>query len=424
VLDAARTLLLESGSSAGTGDVWHGVSRSYHDGELVSINEQWFDSTSDRNLLAAWGRDRSPEHPDWKSGETPTDGDVRREVLLLDRVDADDWQRLRRFERPSGEDWSFPPGDLDPTRAMDLPPHDSDRQRQLADAMQAWLAVASDEHADAADLQAATRRFQASVPDYFSPQPEGRSMQSLRAAVPARQIAYLLTTVQANPEAVAALYQLIGGVDTLQRLEDVRIDGRLAYRLRFDLSDPAVTPARERVLVLDAETGRIVRTESIDRASWTEVEPATRVAKVGDDAQLCEAPARVDCGLLLGSGDVAALADRFAHDMAVRYAVHAENRALRQRLGDDAPPVMCRKMTEYGACDPQDAQEERRIEAIASDEAALRAVFRTDNATPRLGDDTAFSTNVPLSIVPDTDGVWRSQGQCFRDWRVLSICRG
>lgn len=432
VLEQARGLVLDSGSEAGTGDVWHGVARSFHKGELMSVNEQWYDTRTDENLLAAWGRDRTDDnYPTRYAPWNPDDHPVRGELLLIDRVDADGYQRLRRFERPSGQAWSFPPGDLSPTRAMDRQSAPNDRQRQLATAMASWLSVASSRDATIAQLRAATHTFMKSTPDYFSAQPEitppldSRPHSMTKAdmarftkfqeSVPVRQIVYLLTTVQATPRANAALYDVIGGFDSLERLDDVTIDGRAAIRLRYDQSSPNVSPSRERVLVLDATSGEIIRTETLDRASWTEVEPARRVDEIGASADLCRDDIDVPCDLLEGRGKVASIADTFVTDMAVRYSAHAENRSNKRRLGGAAPAPLCIEMSDLGTCEPQSREEAQRLRAIAANtELLARAISPMD----------AWVTAEPLASLADTDGIVRLHGQCFRDWRFLAICRG
>jgi hypothetical protein len=417
VLESAADLVVGSGSSVGTGDVWHGVTRTYHDADLVAVNEQWFDSTRPQYLQAAWGNDTTLEH---------------RDVLLVDRVGDDDVQHIRTYVRPDGGDWQLMPG-LNPTNAMDV--YEGARQRQLVLAMHEWLDVVSREGASSDALRAATFRFMGLTTDYFSMQPDirigddGRPMmhrtgdfEQMRDVVRARQAVYLLTTVRATPRATAGLYELMGGLDALERLDNVTIGDRTGIRLRFDMSDASIAADRERVLVLDAESGDVIRTETVDRRSWTDVVPARRVAQVGDERELCSAVDAVPCELLDGTGSVVATGDRFVRDMQVRYAVHRENRRLKAELGDDAPPVMCRKMSDAGACEPQSAEERERIDAIAADVDALRATGTFDNATARTSDDDAFLLGVPIAA--PADGVWQSSGQCSRTWRELTICRG
>ncbi len=416
VLESAADLVVGSGAAFGSGDVWHGATRTYHDADLVAVNEQWFDSTAPRYLQAAWGDDTTLEH---------------RDVLLVDRVEDDGIQRIRTYVRPDGEAWQLMPG-LSPTNAMDVV--QGARQRQLVLAMHEWLGVVSRDGASNQELRAATTRFMGMTTDYFSMQPDVRldangrpSMRGidharLQDVVRARQAVYLLTTVRTTPRATAELYELMGGLESLERLPDVRIGDRIGIRLRFDPSDETLAVDRERVLVLDAETGDVIRTETVDRRSWTTVEPARRVEQLGDERVLCRDVKAVPCDLLDGVGPVAAAGDRFVRDMQVRYAVHRENRRLKAEFGDAAPPVMCREMSDAGTCLPQTEEERRRIEAIAADVDALRAAATFDNATPGTGDDDAFHLGVP--IAEPENGVWQSSGQCSRQWRQLTICRG
>ncbi len=416
VLDSAAGLVVGSGADVGTGDVWHGVARTYHDADLVAVNEQWFDSTKPQYLQAAWGDDTTLEH---------------RDVLLVDRVGDDDVQRIRTYVRPDGEAWQLMPG-LNPTNAMDVVA--GARQRQLVLAMHEWLGVVSTGGATDEQLRAATRRFMGMTTDYFAMQPDirigddgrpvfqGVNHERMQDIVRARQAVYLLTAVRATPRATAELYELMGGLDAFERLPNVQVGGRTGVRLRFDPSAETAAADRERVLVLDAETGDVIRTETVDRRSWTVVESARRVAGIGDERVLCRDVDAVPCDLLDGTGAVAEAGDRFVRDMQVRYAVHRENRRLKRELGDDAPPVMCREMSESGTCEPQSEEERERIEAIAADVDALRAAATFDNATAQTGDDDAFHLGVPIAKSPD--GIWQSSGQCSRMWRELTICRG
>jgi hypothetical protein len=420
VLDTAADLVARSGPGVGEGDVWHGVARTYHDADLVSVNEQWFATSAPRYLQVAWGRDTSLEHQD---------------VLLVDRVGEDDVQRIRTYVRPEDGDWGLPEG-LSPTNAMDV--YAGARQRQLVLAMHEWLQAVSRDGATPEQLRAATNRFMGMTGDYFSMQPEvqvdedgrpvfdvdQRDHQRMQDIVRARQVVYLLTTVRATPRATAELYELMGGLESLERLGNVDVGDRVGIRLRYDMSNEQLSPHRERVLVLDADTGAVLRTETVDRTSWTTVEPAERVAEVGDDRVLCEDVDAVPCELLEGTGEVAARSDEFARDMEVRYAVHRENRRLKAELGDAAPAPMCVEMSDVGECQPQSEEERRRIAEIAADVDALRAVGTFDNDTPRTGDDDAFLIGVRISSVEDPNGVWSSSGQCSRDWRQLTICRG
>lgn len=422
---AGDVVVAEGSGDSGSGPVWHGSSRTYHDGTLSTVNEQWFDTTSEQNLLLAWGR-------------STRDDDVH-DVLLIDRVDADGVHRLREFERPGPEDsWDFPKnGDLNPTRAMDIPHGRGDRQGQLADAMRAWLAEVTD-GASQAELARATSAFLRSTPDYFSADPEWahdsfgengqpsdeqmQEYERVRAAVPNRQVLYLLTTVQATPQATAELYRTIGGFEKLDRLSNVKIDGRTVIRVRFDPSSPEMNPYRERVLVIDAGTGRPVRTETLDRSAWTELEPAKRVAKVGDGSVLCADGSPDDCELVDNAGPAAQLGDRFSLDMQVRYASYRINRAEHRRTGD--PDVLCAKWDGRGKCVPQSPAEAKLLDALYQDQQALLEVATLDAGGPGQNDDNAFSTVKPITDVTNTDGSIRPGSQCARDWRYLSICRG
>lgn len=419
VLESAADLVVGEGAAVGAGDVWHGVTRTYHDADLVAVNEQWFDSTAPHYLQAAWGDDTTLEH---------------RDVLLVDRVGADGIQRIRSYVRPDGEAWQLMPG-VGPTTAMDVVA--GARQRQLVLAMHAWLDVVSRSGASDEQLREATTRFMGLTTDYFALQPdirvdargraiiqgEGRDgFERMQDVVRARQAVYLLTTVRTTPRATAELYELMGGLASFERLSNVQIGDRTGIRLRFDPSDETHVADRERVLVLDADTGDVMRTETVDRRSWTTVEPARRVAMIGDERVLCRDVDEVPCDLIDGTGPVAAAGDRFVRDMQVRYVVHRENRRLKAELGDAAPPVMCREMSDAGTCLPQTQEERRRIEAIAADVDALRATATFDNATPGTGDDDAFHLGVP--IAEPENGVWQSSGQCSRQWRQLTICRG
>lgn len=420
-LDVARGAILETGPAVGSGDVWHGVSRTYHDGKLVTINEQWYGTSTDQHLLAAWGVSQ----------------DDGRELLLLDRFDRDGVHRIRTFELPETQSsWRFPPG-LSPTNAMDLPAGGSDRQRELPIAVRQWLIAASDRRSTPASLRAATRRFIDTTPDHFMEAPElpvptrsgpvaptdREAMDVVRELDRVRRVLYLLTTVQVAPAATAELYDVVGGFDSLERLPDVEIDGRLAMRIRFDPRADRVSPHRERVVVIDMGSGRIVRTETLDRTSWTEIEPARRVERIGDARFLCRGESSVPCDALLGRGELEAQASAFAFNMAVRYAAHAQNRKNRA-LGNQAPPPLCMQMSERGECIPNSPYERARLEEISRDQRALHETFTFNNSTPRLNDDDAFATARPISWVPDEDGAIRPAGNCVRDWRWLTVCRG
>lgn len=421
VLKVARASLLESGAAVGgDGDVWHGVSRTYHEGELVTINEQWFSTSSTLHLLAAWGVDQEG-----------------RQLLLIDRVDGDDTHRIRTFERPEDEEqWRLPP-DLNPTNAMNLPIGGSDRQRELPIAMRDWLAAVSAPDATPTTLRAATQRFIQNTPDHFMEVPDlplhskgpitneaqSRAIDETRALDRIRRVLYLLTTVQATPEATAELYALIGGFESLERLSDVTVNDRPAMRIRFDPRDDALNPHRERVLVIDGESGRLIRTETLDRFSWTEIEPARRVERIGDARYLCRSDNDVPCDVLSGIGELEARAAKFALDMAVRYTAHAINRENRA-LGETAPPLLCMKMSDQGECIPTSPQERARLDEIERDQRALRERFTFNNSTARLSDDDSFATATVLYRIPEKDGAMRTAGNCVRDWRWLTVCRG
>jgi len=56
-------------AAVGSGEFGHGASRTFRDGKVVTLNEQWYGTSSDTHLLAAWG----------------VSTDDEREVLLIDR---------------------------------------------------------------------------------------------------------------------------------------------------------------------------------------------------------------------------------------------------------------------------------------------------------------------------------------------------
>ena len=374
-LDQAGVAVVRETQPAGTGPVWHGVSRSYVDGELTSITEQWFDADANTYLAAAWGDQRT--------------SDQQREILQVVGVDERDTSRLRTYDRASSDDdWSIPEELPTPHLVQELPAGYGAGQRRLSTAVHEWLDVFAASPTDQ-ELVDATWAFGAAIADdYFggsAPQfsqetmamvpdeggvVEGEAQEAMERewkagqdALRIRPMIYLLTTVQSTPEATQALYGQIGRFDSLERLPDATIDGRPVTRIRYDPVD--IGSYRERVLVLDAETGVPLRTESVDRSSWTEIESARRVAKLGDESVLCEDDV-VPCDLLFGRGDAA----------------------------------------------------DAWLEHIRSDIGRRETQMMKDP-------NNAFSIATPLRPQAPDDGVYGAfTGECARDARMLSVCRG
>ncbi|MBC7461469.1 MAG: hypothetical protein H7287_08910, partial [Thermoleophilia bacterium] len=278
-LDWAGDVLVKSGGAAGTGTAWHGVSRAYVDGELTTVTEQWFDPSNATYTAAAWG--------DAKLGAE------RRQILQVVSIDAADTSRLRTYEKPEGAAaWKLPEGERSPSEVQELPAGYGVRQRVLATSVQEWLKVAGASPTEA-ELATATVRFgnltrrsyfggdspefpTDTIPkpgdDQSDPKVQARLQRAIEAGRDAQRIRpmlYLLTTVQATPQATRSLYAQIGHFETLERLPNVEVDGRVALRIRFDGVN--LGTHRERVLVIDAATGAPIRTESVDRSSYTEI---------------------------------------------------------------------------------------------------------------------------------------------------------
>ncbi|MBC7460096.1 MAG: hypothetical protein H7287_01905 [Thermoleophilia bacterium] len=190
-----------------------------------------------------------------------------------------------------------------------------------------------------------------------------RAIEAGRDAQRIRPMLYLLTTVQATPQATRSLYAQIGHFETLERLPNVEVDGRVALRIRFDGVN--LGTHRERVLVIDASTGAPIRTESVDRSSYTEIARAHRVAAVGAASIIC-AEKFAPCELLAGTGPLAA-----------ELAAYVQ--------------------TERGRRDTQ---------------------FMKDPSN-------AFAITRPLRDRDRADSVYGAYtGECSRDARMLSTCRG
>jgi hypothetical protein len=149
-----------------------------------------------------------------------------------------------------------------------------------------------------------------------------------RRATTVRQLLHLLTIARSRPEAMRVLYDEFAQIDKLRRLSNVVVDGRPALRIQFEFGDLSGTrevelggPEMEQllldgevVLVIDRSTGAPLRTESVDRATWTELRPARLVQSLGDEPVLCREvlAEQVPCDLLEGRGRVAEKADQIA----------------------------------------------------------------------------------------------------------------
>jgi hypothetical protein len=161
----------------------------------------------------------------------------------------------------------------------------------------------------------------------------------------------------------------VSGFEAFERLPNVRVDGREVLRIRFDPTDPDLSPRRERVLVIDAETGVALRTETLDRHSWTELAAARRVDRIGERSSACDP------------------------------------------IGADA----CAAIALDGPLEAEASQAAGRWAASIAGRRTLGSLDATDSA---------WSTSIAIADASDREGTIRPAGQCARDANWLSICRG
>jgi hypothetical protein len=225
-------------------------------------------------------------------------------VLDADRTGSG---TIRQYTR-HGDDWRADPGGSQMDASAD---NHSPGVNVVESEALAWLRAV--EEADGArQLHQANLRFAARTSMWFSPPTAPGDDAQRRSATGAMQVLYLLRIAQVDPQAVAQLYRDVADLQSLERLEDGRVDERRVLRLRLFDAPKLGGVSLENVLLLDAETGAPVGSESEDGSLRTTFEPARRAGAFGEDPQTCGSGAQPPCELLRGEGPVAAAADRVA----------------------------------------------------------------------------------------------------------------
>lgn len=278
---AERMLALEHGPGSGT--TWHAVS-SGSDG---TVDETWYDAARGESR---WARYQPAEET---LGLEP--------FYLVVNVDAEEI-RVRQYVVRAGT-WKAQVGGYqtnDPIGSA-LPGAQSETLQ--------WLAAitAAD---DVEQVAAANRRFHERTRDVFAPPAEDGS--DLEANLRAVQALHLLRVAAVSPEAVALLYRDVADLTGLERLPAGTFAARDAVRVQlFPLPDGDHQRAEvvENVLVLDAETGAPLGTETPSGGRSTRFEAPVLRATIGEAPASCGPGPRPPCALLDGTGPIVADAD-------------------------------------------------------------------------------------------------------------------
>jgi hypothetical protein len=340
---AGHAVLVTEDPAVGDGAVWHAVAVTTRDGQVVGARERWLDTRS-----PAWS-ERALTTTKW--------------MQLWVSTFEDDLLRGRGYRRDASTgEWSVPPmfGQIDVPGGMNVsaemfggpPPRVigrvvDGRERPIDDpapdlesikpyrvsatvgkeeATRRWVRAAA-RTTDTSDLERATEIFLRTTRGHFAGMARDANPNARRATT-VRQLLHLLTIARSRPEAMRVLYDEFAQIDKLRRLSNVVVDGRPALRIQFEFGDLSGTrevelggPEMEQllldgevVLVIDRSTGAPLRTESVDRATWTELRPARLVQSLGDEPVLCREvlAEQVPCDLLEGRGRVAEKADQIA----------------------------------------------------------------------------------------------------------------
>jgi hypothetical protein len=232
-------------------------------------------------------------------------------------------------------------------------PYRVSANRTLEDATREWVDAVRGA-TDEASLVQATKQLMASTRGYFAWNGQDRSLESIRTTS-VRQLVYLIEHAPVSDAAASLIYREIAKLGDLKRLDDVEVDGRRAVRIQFAaISEKGVAPPvargleadtlleiertkRPSVLVIDAESGRIVRLESVDRHLRRELGRTSWEARIGAGVFWCDGIVpNLPCSLERGTHPAALEADRraaspHARDMA-RGMAAADNSSPRKQI--------------------------------------------------------------------------------------------
>ncbi|MCW2974067.1 MAG: hypothetical protein JWN72_2340, partial [Thermoleophilia bacterium] len=338
---AGDAIVADGTSGTGTGPVWHSVTEQYNAGVLRSVDERWVDTASDHTE-----RTRFSVIP----------GDHTFEAGLIVRSDGttNQLRQLNRTERtvtwkPMEGSNANSTHDLEPENGTILGPDGKfayvGATVNRDEATVRWIRAVSSETSEA-KLVRATRIFLRTTRAEFGTDPIDSDPRVLQATT-VRQVIHLLGAAQVTPEATRVLYAQVAHVEGLRRLPDARLDGRDVVRIQFDLlaprndaidlstgqpvppPSPAVLAQQELILVLDAETGRPLRTTNAAGTYYTTIQPATRVAGVGDGRVTCTSRlTSVPCDLFDPTSALGRLAEAQAESPQMRETARHSRGAL------------------------------------------------------------------------------------------------
>ncbi|MCW2972989.1 MAG: hypothetical protein JWN72_1262 [Thermoleophilia bacterium] len=335
---AGEALVADDAPGAGSGTVWHGVASQYRSGTLVRLRERWIEQDGDARKEFAWFAGDAKFPP---SAYTVTyDGTTERGRNYTQPTPEGEWTAnphqldLPGGMRTMGQPVGGPPGLLwrngktlngDQQDPADYPVRRVSSTVSRDEGLRRWVHTAASAH-DQAALSHATYVFLRTTRGEFLDDVADRNPAAVRATT-VRQLIQLLSVARVSPTATQAIYDEFLGLGDLVRLDDVKLDGHRAVRIQYDLADISNSILEiadpdsgnrklrdeETVLVIDAITGALLRTESLDRRNYTEYTAAARVHAVGEDPAGCTGAApRVPCGLIAGTAAAAREADRLA----------------------------------------------------------------------------------------------------------------
>lgn len=335
---------LERDTTGGSGGIWHAVLRQHRDGQLVGVQDYWY--SQDGDLRAEFGTN-SFDGKGWASLNA-YDGKVER-IRTYELVDGQwrvpvhpagphrmsmQWD-IPGGRAPSGEPLGGPPpmmwdrnGKALNADEQDLAKHPKRRVSatvSTAEAIHRWVRAAGKAKSDA-ELERATYIFLRTTRGEFLNDIRDRNEAAKRATT-VRQLVRLMSVARLTPSASRAIYAQFAQLSHLKRLDDVTVGDRPAARIQYEtgdisnteivIADPNYGAQRlqleETVLVIDRETGVLLRTESLDRKRWTDYVRSERVEKIGDGAASCDTPpADAPCELLQDEGPLAERARQHA----------------------------------------------------------------------------------------------------------------